>query len=78
MGARILYRKESFLEDFREAFPLVFYHRISDLGLLSVPLEREALQKLFSLTKDNLDSLLMRFRMAKVIEIEEEGRIIFL
>ena len=78
MGARILYRKESFLEDFRAAFPLALYYRISDLGLLGVALERAALQKLFSLTKEDLDSHLMRFRMAKVIGIEEDGRITFL
>lgn len=77
MGARILYRKENLLEDILEAFPLVVYHRISDLGLLSVPLEMAALLKLFPISKENMDSLILWFELAKVIEKTSDCRIIF-
>ena len=77
MGARILYRKENLLEDILEAFPLAIYHRISDLGLVSVPLEKAALLKLLPITKENMDSLLMRFELAKIIEKTRDCRIIF-
>jgi len=77
MGARILYRKENLLEDILEAFPLAIYHRISDLGLLSVPLEMAALLKLIPITKENVDSLILKFELANVIEKTSDCRIIF-
>ncbi|MGB4589303.1 MAG: DNA-processing protein DprA [Clostridiaceae bacterium] len=77
MGARILYRKENLLEDILDAFPLALYHRISDLGLVSVPMEKAALLKLFAITKENLDVLITRFEIAKVIEKTKDGRIVF-
>lgn len=77
MGARILYRKEILMEDILEAFPLALYHRISDLGLLSVPLEKAALLKLFPMTKETMESLLLRFEGAKAIDKTRDCRIIF-
>lgn len=77
MGARILYRKENLLGDILEAFPLAVYHRISDLGLVSIPLEEAALLKLLPITKETLDSLLRRFELAKVIEKTRDCKIIF-
>jgi len=77
MGARILYRKENLLEDILEAFPLVLYHRISDLGLVAVPLEMAALHKLIPITKENMDSLILKFELANVIEKTSDCRVVF-
>jgi len=77
MGARILYRKENLLEDILEAFPLAVYHRILDLGLLSVPLEMAALLKLIPITKESMDSLILKFELANIIEKTSDCRVVF-
>lgn len=77
MGARILYRKENLMEDILDSFPLVLYHRISDLGLVAIPLEMAALLKLFPMNKDSMDSLILRFELAGVIEKTSDCRIVF-